>query len=103
MSFADNSFDYAFIAAALHRLPRPLIGLCELIRVDKYGVIEPNDSWLTRWQLASNSQQKLKKATIMFIALIQGILIVSPVRSFTSTAMFGSLQLIWLLKISWSL
>ena len=50
LSFADSSFDYVFIAAALHHLPRPTIGLYELIRVAKYGVIviEPNDSWLTR-------------------------------------------------------
>ena len=50
LSFGDDSFDYVFIAASLHHLPRPLIGLYELIRVAKYGVIviEPNDSWLTR-------------------------------------------------------
>jgi len=50
LSFGDESFDYAFIAASLHHLPRPLIGLYELIRVAKHGVIviEPNDSWLTR-------------------------------------------------------
>lgn len=50
LSFSDNSFDYVFIAAALHHLPRPMVGLYELIRVAKCGliVIEPNDSWLTR-------------------------------------------------------
>lgn len=50
LSFGDESFDYAFIAASLHHLPCPLIGLYELLRVAKYGVIviEPNDSWLTR-------------------------------------------------------
>ena len=50
LSFADDSFDYVFIAASLHHLPRPLVGLYELIRVARYGVIviEPNDSWLTR-------------------------------------------------------
>jgi len=50
LSFGDESFDYAFIAASLHHLPRPLVGLYELIRVAKHGVIaiEPNDSWLTR-------------------------------------------------------
>ena len=63
LSFADNSFDYAFIAAGLHHLPRPLVGLYELIRVAKQGVIviEPNDSWLTRlathFKLATEIEQ----------------------------------------------
>jgi len=50
LSFSDESFDYVFIAASLHHLPRPAVGLYELIRVAKSGVIgiEPNDSWLTR-------------------------------------------------------
>lgn len=50
LSFADDSFDYVFIAASLHHLPRPLIGLYEFVRVAKYGVIviEPNDCWLMR-------------------------------------------------------
>lgn len=50
LSFPDNSFDFSFIAASLHHLPRPVLGLYELLRTSKYGVIviEPNDSWLTR-------------------------------------------------------
>src|SRR5688572_4801332 len=31
-SFSDNSFDYAIIAASLHHLPRPILGLYELMR-----------------------------------------------------------------------
>lgn len=59
LSFQDNTFDYVFIAAALHHLPRPALGLYELLRVSKKGLIaiEPNDTWLTR--LAT----KLKLAT----------------------------------------
>lgn len=63
LSFADNSFDYVFIAASLHHLPRPIIGLYELVRVAKYGVIliEPNDSWLmrlaTRFKLATEIEE----------------------------------------------
>jgi len=51
LSFKDNSFDYAFIAASLHHLKEPVRGLYELLRVAKEGlmVIEPNDSWLTRF------------------------------------------------------
>lgn len=50
LSFTDRSFDYVFTAASLHHLSRPMVGLYELIRVAKYGVIviEPNDCWLTR-------------------------------------------------------
>ncbi len=50
LPFGDNSFDYAFVAASLHHLPRPFLGLYELLRVAKRGVIaiEPNDSLLTR-------------------------------------------------------
>ena len=50
LSFKDNTFDYSFVAAALHHLPRPLVGLYELYRVAKKGVIviEPSDSLLTR-------------------------------------------------------
>ncbi len=50
MSFPDDSFDFAFIAGSLHHLPRPVLGLYELLRVSRRGaiVIEPNDSLLTR-------------------------------------------------------
>jgi SAM-dependent methyltransferase len=50
LSFDDDFFDFSFIAASLHHLPRPVLGLYELLRVSKHGVIiiEPNDSWLTR-------------------------------------------------------
>lgn len=50
LSFRDDFFDFSFIAASLHHLPRPVLGLYELLRVSKRGVIviEPNDSWLTR-------------------------------------------------------
>ena len=49
LSFDDDSFDFSFIAASLHHLPRPVLGLYELLRTSKRGVIviEPNDSWLT--------------------------------------------------------
>ena len=50
LSFPDGFFDYAFTASSLHHLPRPFLGLYELLRVSKNGIfiIEPNDSWLTR-------------------------------------------------------
>lgn len=50
LDFADDSFDYCFVSQSLHHLPRPLIGLYELLRVSRKGVIaiEPNDALLTR-------------------------------------------------------
>jgi len=50
LPFDDNSFDYSFVAESLHHLSKPTLGLYELLRVAKYGVIviEPNDSILTR-------------------------------------------------------
>ena len=54
LSYADQEFDYCFVAASLHHLPRPWMGLYEMIRVSRYGaiVIEPNDSLLTRFATA---------------------------------------------------
>jgi ubiquinone/menaquinone biosynthesis C-methylase UbiE len=51
LSFSDNYFAWSFIAASLHHLPRPILGLYELLRVSKHGIIvmEPNDSFLTRF------------------------------------------------------
>jgi ubiquinone/menaquinone biosynthesis C-methylase UbiE len=50
LPFADDEFDVAFVAATLHHLPRPMVGLYELLRVsqDVTILVEPNDSWLTR-------------------------------------------------------
>lgn len=48
--FPDDTFDYSLVAASLHHLLRPHMGLYELLRVSRKGVIaiEPNDCWLTR-------------------------------------------------------
>jgi ubiquinone/menaquinone biosynthesis C-methylase UbiE len=50
LPYADDCFDLVFVASSLHHLPRPYIGLYELMRVAKRAVIvvEPNDSLLTR-------------------------------------------------------
>jgi SAM-dependent methyltransferase len=44
--FADNSFDYVVVKEGFHHFPRPLLGLYEMLRVAKRGIIliEPNDS-----------------------------------------------------------
>jgi len=45
LSFPDNHFDFAFCKESYHHLPRPFLGLYEMLRVSKEGVvlIEPND------------------------------------------------------------
>lgn len=50
LTFSDNTFDYSFVSLSLHHLPRPLVGMYELLRVARKGVIviEPNDALLTR-------------------------------------------------------
>lgn len=60
LSFNDNYFDWSFIAASLHHLPRPIVGLYELLRVSKQGiiVIEPYDSLLTRIAVSLGMAQK---------------------------------------------
>ncbi len=45
LSFADNTFDFAFCKESFHHFPRPYIALYEMLRVAKKGVIliEPNE------------------------------------------------------------
>ena len=45
LSFADNTFDFAFCKESFHHFPRPYIALYEMIRVAKEAVIliEPNE------------------------------------------------------------
>jgi ubiquinone/menaquinone biosynthesis C-methylase UbiE len=50
LSFANESFDYVIVRAGLHHLPRPLVGLYEMLRVAKEGILvmEAQDSLLLR-------------------------------------------------------
>jgi SAM-dependent methyltransferase len=50
LSFADNSFDYVIVSAALHHLPSPHAGLLEVYRVARTGalVFEASDNLLMR-------------------------------------------------------
>ena len=63
LPFKDSSFDYSFVAASLHHLKRPQLGLFELLRVARYGVIviEPNDSILTRLATKLGLAQEVEK------------------------------------------
>ena len=46
LSFPDESFDWGLVKAGLHHLPRPMLGLYELLRVCREGIIilEAQDS-----------------------------------------------------------
>jgi ubiquinone/menaquinone biosynthesis C-methylase UbiE len=50
LSFDDNTFDFAFAKECLHHLPRPWIGLYEMLRVARMGValIEPKEAPLLK-------------------------------------------------------
>ncbi len=39
LSFPDEYFDWGMVKAGLHHLPRPLVGLYELLRVSREGII----------------------------------------------------------------
>lgn len=45
LSFADHQFDFAFCREAYHHLPRPWMGVYEMLRVSRKGIvlIEPQD------------------------------------------------------------
>jgi len=48
LSFKSQSFDLVFVKEALHHVPRPILGLYEMLRVSKKAVIfiEPGESLL---------------------------------------------------------
>lgn len=50
LTYKDSSFDWGFVCNGLHHLEKPLIGLYELLRVSKKGIIliESQDSLLIR-------------------------------------------------------
>ncbi|MHC4208436.1 MAG: class I SAM-dependent methyltransferase [Planctomycetota bacterium] len=50
LPFEDGSFDIVFVRRGLHHLPRPVLGIYEMVRVARRHVIllEAQDNWLTR-------------------------------------------------------
>ena len=46
LNFPESAFDVTYVKESLHHLPRPLIGLYEMLRVSAKGLIliEPNDA-----------------------------------------------------------
>ena len=62
MSLKDNTFDWSLVKAGLHHLQKPVIGIYEMLRVSRKGVIviEAHDSFLL------NLSQKFSKKVLDF-------------------------------------
>ncbi len=92
LSFDDNTFDFTLCKETFHHLPRPYLGLYEMLRVSKIGVfmIEPYDreiaasyaerfgNWLLRkikgdihnqYEISGNYKYSISKREIEKIAL----------------------------------
>jgi len=63
LSFDDGQFDFVLCKETLHHLPRPYIGLYEMLRVSKVGVvlIEPYDRFLNASSIEKLGNWMLKK------------------------------------------
>jgi ubiquinone/menaquinone biosynthesis C-methylase UbiE len=63
LSFADNTFDFAFCKESFHHFPRPYIALYEMIRVAKNAVIliEPNEIGILARPLTGRLWIRFKK------------------------------------------
>ena len=64
MPYEDNSFDYVLVKHGLHHLPRPILGLYEMTRVAKSGiiVIEAQDTWAMNILLKFNMAEKIEES-----------------------------------------
>lgn len=82
LSFGNESFDWAMVKAGLHHLPRPPLGLYELLRVAREGIIvlEGHDAALLRllrrtafrqrdWEDAGNYVYRFRRREIEKICL----------------------------------
>jgi 2-polyprenyl-3-methyl-5-hydroxy-6-metoxy-1,4-benzoquinol methylase len=63
LSFDDGQFDFVLCKETLHHLPRPYIGLYEMLRVSKVGVvlIEPYDRFINASPIEKLGNWILKK------------------------------------------
>jgi 2-polyprenyl-3-methyl-5-hydroxy-6-metoxy-1,4-benzoquinol methylase len=63
LSYDDGQFDFVLCKETLHHLPRPYIGLYEMLRVSKVGVvlIEPHDRFLNASPIEKLGNWLLKK------------------------------------------
>lgn len=63
LSYDNRQFDFVFCKETLHHLPRPYIGLYEMLRVSKVGVvlIEPYDRFINASPIEKFGNRMLKK------------------------------------------
>ncbi len=63
LSFNDESFDFVLCKETFHHLPRPYIGLYEMLRVSKVGIIliEPYDRFINATTVEKIGNWMLKK------------------------------------------
>ncbi len=63
LSFDDESFDFVLCKETFHHLPRPYIGLYEMLRVSKVGIIliEPYDRFINATTVEKIGNWMLKK------------------------------------------
>ncbi|MCW8803221.1 MAG: class I SAM-dependent methyltransferase [Ignavibacteriaceae bacterium] len=63
LSYGDESFDFVLCKETLHHLPRPYIGLYEMLRVSKVGVvlIEPFDRFINASTVEKSGNWLLRK------------------------------------------
>jgi SAM-dependent methyltransferase len=56
IDYPDNSFDLVFAKESFHHWPRPMLGLYEMLRVAKSGIIliEPNDCFSDQYEEVGN-------------------------------------------------
>lgn len=64
LKYPDNSFDYVVVKHGLHHLPRPILGLYEMIRVAKKGiiVIEAQDTFFMNLLIKIHLAEKTEGA-----------------------------------------
>lgn len=63
LSFSDNQFDFTFCREAYHHMPRPWMGVYEMLRVSRKGIvlIEPQDQGGTLYNLIKTLKAGLGK------------------------------------------
>jgi len=63
LSYSDGQFDFVLCKETLHHLPRPYIGLYEMLRVSKIGIvlIEPYDRFINASPIEKLGNWLLKK------------------------------------------
>jgi SAM-dependent methyltransferase len=69
MDLEDNSFDLVLVQDGLHHLPRPVLGLNEMVRIARRGVavIEPQRGFLNRWATTWERQEEGGQKAVNYV------------------------------------